>query len=89
MREPSRQAFIWSSHQGRHFVRYKDGAVSGLMSKSVAQDYASIFNGTVCCHSTDKTRECSDWDIVDFILLLLVLFITFNYLYNFLRGNYD
>jgi hypothetical protein len=41
------QAFAGKAHQGTHYVRYRDGTRSMLMSKRVARSYAKLFGGSV------------------------------------------
>lgn len=53
------QGFLYSSHHGYHYVLYADGKRSGLMKRSIAQDYAEIFGGTV--HKVRKIRTPGWW----------------------------
>ncbi len=56
----ARQAFIWPSCRGKHFVIYDDGGRTGCMAKSIARDYAGMFGGTVHRHPDYPTV----WDRV-------------------------
>lgn len=52
IREPNNQSFAFSRYEGVYFVRYyDDGTITGLMTKSIAKDYAEIFGGKVYKHS--------------------------------------
>jgi hypothetical protein len=66
---PWRQAFSISKYQGRYYVVYPDGEISGLMHHHIALDYAHTFQGEV------KKLPRNWWPLWLFLCTMLSVFI--------------